>query len=551
MPNVFYCKCSVCGIEFISHSKQRTICNKCSTGGSDTKEAVCKKCGKTFLLYRNPNDENKFEKKTLCPDCRSWHCEKCGKVVAKDERLCSDCKTIANGQYTRIENGHYYSKCSKCGCEIEVNPNNKHNIPNGKFRKLCDKCHDKFMKETKDIVCKSCGKKFTVGRSLTDGGFLIKDYCPECYNKIYHPEYITKICEYCGKEFKIYPNNDGKFTRNKKYCPDCEYNNPIIKQKHNETCKSKYGVNWSCLTPMCQDAKSDNHISKLNLEFAKLLEVNKIKYEMEWLDIEHSRHYDFYLPESDILLEINPSYTHSMLGNAYQGFNISDKQIEYKKWQHLNRTQDINKRVIHVWDWDDWQKIINLIKPKERLYARKLKIKSVNSDIAKIFLEKHHLQGNCRNKTVNLGLYQDEQLVELMVFGKPRYNNKYEWELLRLCTHSNYIIVGGANKIFKYFTDNYKPKSIISYCDYSKFTGDVYTKLGFKFVKLNYPSKIWSKGSKKITDSLLRQRGFDQLFKTNYGKGTSNEQLMLDNYWLPVYDCGQKVFEYIIMNENM
>lgn len=35
---------------------------------------------------------------------------------------------------------------------------------------------------------------------------------------------------------------------------------------------------------------------------------------------------------------------------------------------------------------------------------------------------------------------------------------------------------------------------------------------------------------------------FDQLFKTNYGKGTDNEQLMIKHNWLPVYDCGQKVF---------
>ena len=34
-------------------------------------------------------------------------------------------------------------------------------------------------------------------------------------------------------------------------------------------------------------------------------------------------------------------------------------------------------------------------------------------------------------------------------------------------------------------------------------------------------------GERHITDNLLRQRGFDQLFNTNYDKGTSNEELML------------------------
>lgn len=29
-----------------------------------------------------------------------------------------------------------------------------------------------------------------------------------------------------------------------------------------------------------------------------------------------------------------------------------------------------------------------------------------------------------------------------------------------------------------------------------------------------------------------------------YGKGTNNEELMIKHNWLPVYDCGQKVFEW-------
>ena len=45
-----------------------------------------------------------------------------------------------------------------------------------------------------------------------------------------------------------------------------------------------------------------------------------------------------------------------------------------------------------------------------------------------------------------------------------------------------------------------------------------------------------------ITDNLLRQRGFDQLFHTSYGKGTSNEELMIARGYLPIYDCGQGVY---------
>ena len=66
-------------------------------------------------------------------------------------------------------------------------------------------------------------------------------------------------------------------------------------------------------------------------------------------------------------------------------------------------------------------------------------------------------------------------------------------------------------------------------------------------MKLEYttdPAKVWSRGAEKITDNLLRQRGYDQLFKTSYGKGSSNEELMIRSGWLPVYDCGQSVYSY-------
>lgn len=534
----YYCKCSTCGIDFISHKSQRTTCNKCSTGGSDFKEVICKNCGKLFTVHRNPNDENNFEKKIICPDC--------GNNKRDSNKLITEYK----GVFTRIENNHYYSKCSKCGCEIEVNPKNRNTTPDGKVRKLCDKCYTEFLNETKDIVCEECKQIFTVGRSKIDGGFLIKKYCPECYQKIYHPEYKIKVCQYCKKEFKVYPNTDGKFTTNKLYCPECSFDNPIIKAKHKNTCQAKYGVDWSCLTSMCQE-KKESSISKVNIEFAKLLDKNNIRYEMEWLDVKYSRHYDFYLPNNDVLIEINPSYTHSLLGNAYQGYKLTEKEINYKKWQHLNRTQDIDKRVIHVWDWDNWDKIIDLVKTKTKLYARNLQLKVIyNTEEIKVFLNKYHLQGNCRCKIFNVGLYQSNELIQVMIFGKPRYNKNYEWELLRLCTHSDYIVVGGAERLFKYFITNCNPESVISYCDYSKFTGDVYLKLGFNYDKLTYPSKNWSKSNKKITDNLLRQRGFDQLIgsKLNppeiYGKGTNNEQLMLQHGWLPVYDCGQKVFIY-------
>lgn len=185
-----------------------------------------------------------------------------------------------------------------------------------------------------------------------------------------------------------------------------------------------------------------------------------------------------------------------------------------------------------------------MLRPKQPIYARQCSVSVIDSHVADAFENMFHLQGRVRGQTVCLGLYLGEELVQVMTFGNPRYNSKYQWEILRLCSNSSYAVVGGAEKLWKYFIQNYSPKSVISYCDLSKFTGDIYERLGMHLMHVSDPAEVWSKGSEAVTSNLLRQRGYDQLFGTSYGKGSSNEELMLENGWLPVFDCGQSVYEW-------
>ena len=203
-------------------------------------------------------------------------------------------------------------------------------------------------------------------------------------------------------------------------------------------------------------------------------------------------------------------------------------------------------RCVHVWDWDDVSKILDMLKSKNTLYARNCELHEVDVKDCNVFCNTNHLQGSCKGMSVAVGLYKDGELVMIMSFGKPRYNHKYQYELLRMCTLSGCVVVGGAERLFKYFVDKYKPKNVISYCDRSKFTGDVYQRLGFTTSDKVSPSGHWynERTHQHVTDNLLRQRGYDQLFGTHYGKGTSNEYLMVQTGWDCVYDCGQSVYTY-------
>lgn len=316
-----------------------------------------------------------------------------------------------------------------------------------------------------------------------------------------------------------------------------------VKNKIKETCLEKYGVEYNCMSNKCRNS-CGNIISKINKKISSKLLDNQIENKLEFNLKNFS--YDIKIENKNILIEINPTYTHNItLGSEFRGFKKKTLSINY----HYNKTlcaKENGYRCIHIWDWDDMNKIINMLKEKEKIYARKCEIKEVSKEETRLFLEEYHLQGNCNGQEIRLGLYYNDTLVELMTFGKPRYNKRYEYELLRLCSHKDYVVVGGSIKLFNKFVEKYNPNTIVSYCDNSKFDGKIYDVLGFNLLDYGKPSKHWynMKTKKHITDNLLRQRGFDQLFKANYGKGTSNEELMKENGFVEVYDCGQSTYVY-------
>ena len=322
-----------------------------------------------------------------------------------------------------------------------------------------------------------------------------------------------------------------------------ESHKQVIKEKMSKTIEDRYGIPWFCLSNKCVGNQGKT-MSKINQRFAELLNKNGIYYQQEF--IIENKSFDFKI--DDILIEIDPSYTHnSTIGPYIKDKHISGKDINY----HLNKSQlaeDYNFRCIHIFDWDNWNKVINLITPKQKIFARQCSIKEVSIKECNEFLNNYHLQNSCKNQQIRYGLYHNDELIELMTFGKPRYNKNYEWELLRLCSHKDYKIVGGSEKLFKHFLKEQNPQSIISYCDNSKFSGEVYKRLGMTLNNISKPVGNWYNMNTKqlILDSLLRQRGYDQLFGTSYGKGTSNSQLMIEHGFVQIYNCGQKIFIYKI-----
>lgn len=301
---------------------------------------------------------------------------------------------------------------------------------------------------------------------------------------------------------------------------------------------------WANLSPEEKQSQINKHFengagyhtanSKPNLAFKKLLEDNGFEFSREFRIGNYS--YDFKV--GNILIEIDPAATHNVTWSPF-GEPIS-------KTYHRDKSRAAKQsgfRCIHIFDWDDVNKIISLLKKRKRIYARQCKVCEISKEDAIKFLNEYHLQGYAKD-SIRLGLKHSNELVAVMTFGKPRYNKNFEYELVRFCSKD--FVVGGAEKLFKYFKAKYNPTSVISYCDASKFDGKVYTILGFVQSGESLSSHWYSMSTKTVVNNnLLLQRGFDQLFGTSFGKGTSNEELMIDNGFVEVYDAGQLRFEYV------
>ena len=155
------------------------------------------------------------------------------------------------------------------------------------------------------------------------------------------------------------------------------------------------------------------------------------------------------------------------------------------------------------------------------------------------------MQGACNSK-INLGLFYNDELLEVMTFGKSRFNKHYEYELLRLCAKKYYSIIGGASKLFKYFKQTYKPNSIISYANRRFSNGSIYETLGFKFINKTKPNYFYVHSSSFVKVSRISaQKHKLKIFLKKYDANLSERENMSNNGYLQIFDCGNLVYEFI------
>ena len=282
----------------------------------------------------------------------------------------------------------------------------------------------------------------------------------------------------------------------------------------------------------------------LIIKYLKDLNANMVIEHSNRKILKNKKELDIYIPERKLAIEFNGTYWHSSLykDEMYH----QEKSIEALK----------NKiRLIHIFEheWEDEitrNKLLNIIKnmvaPElvNKVYARNTEVHELTIEETREFLNKYHLQ-NYSASSINLGLKdKDGQLLSVMTFGKPRFNQDYEYEIIRYCNKDNVSITGGAEKLFEYFKDKYNPNSVITYCDIGKFTGQVYVRLGFKPAEITQPNYVWVEGN---TNNILTRYQTQKHKLIELGLGTEDQtedKIMTNIGYIKIYDSGNLKLHY-------
>lgn len=397
--------------------------------------------------------------------------------------------------------------------------------------KVCIKCseHGDFYQEPRSHIkgqgCPICGN-IKRAKSKTDS---LNEFIEKAqkkhglkykYDEVVYVNNLTKIKVKCSKHgiFLIRPD----MLLQGHGCPECKKETLSLKNKRT------------------------NNILQQIISYIQGID-NTLKYEI----IDSSR---VFYPKHSIairVLEIN-----------------KDNEVKYPNRKHhvqYNESyEERNEQIIQIYD-DEWinkqeickSRLCNIFgKNMIKIYARKCQIKEIDNSTGKLFCNQNHIQGGV-NSLINLGLFYEDMLISVMTFGNLRKNmgsTKQEgrFELLRFCTKSNLSVIGGASKLFKFFIKKYKPLDILSYADRRWSVGNVYTLLGFTYVKKTEPNYFY------IIDGVRKNRfSFRKdVLITKYGCSPSDNEhnFCRSQGWYRIYDCGCKVFLWqnnIYLKDNL
>lgn len=249
--------------------------------------------------------------------------------------------------------------------------------------------------------------------------------------------------------------------------------------------------------------------------------------------------------------EIDVLVPSKKLGIEYHGlYWHSDNRVVRKHLEKYKAANEAGVSLLQFWSSEVEDKndiVMSIISSKcginKKIGARKTSIVEIDPKTYRDFTNSNHLAGYAP-ASVKIGLMLDDTLVGVMSFGKSRYDSANEWEMIRMCYSKNLTVVGGSDKMWKYFVANYHPKSVVTYADARISSGEVYKKLGFVFSHHSGPNYWYTKDFKTLESRVKYQKHKLEKQLAIFDKTKTERENMINNGYRIVSDAGNLVFVY-------
>lgn len=243
-----------------------------------------------------------------------------------------------------------------------------------------------------------------------------------------------------------------------------------------------------------------------------------------------------YAPSAKLAIEYCGLYWHGEKSG-------NDNHTHHHKMLALNQI-GIDLITIFEDEWLDRPDVVKSIltnrigSSKTGIGGRHLRIVQIKPQTSRDFLNLHHIQGAARG-TVHLGAYHDDELVGVMVFGRPtRQTSSYEWELTRAASDGR-THAGMMGKLFAHFRNQWRPESVVSFSDMRWFSGGSYHTMGFVKDGVLKPDYFYHKNGKRYLKSMFRKSGIQRHHPEVYHSEKTEREMMHEAGYDRIWDCGK------------
>lgn len=600
--------CKLCGAEYVPTSTHQSCCNR-------EVQVPCAYCGKLFTKVCTTSDNRKCCSEYCLEEYRKIRRAENARKLIKICKCCSKEFRASNVKIIYCE-GPHYKNCVICGKQFEFNPKTNPDTQTCSkdcFVKL--QLSHRDIAAEHERMRQVLLEKYGVDNPAKIPGSAekMKKTCLEKYGK----EWFTQTDNYrervkilslqkYGTEHWL-SSEEVKSKRvetvQAKYGSSNVFSSEYGKNKIRDFWRTHYGVDYSSQAhiqnqEVWNQFKTDS-AAYMNEHYPNGITIQELRHDLGvsaasiWyyldeetiqskilrnfstmetgvtlvlkdlkpdLEIHHNRRklippyeIDIFLPEYNIGIECNPTFTHN--SSDVDPWGEPTHASDY----HLLKTQLAEEKGIFLfhlfgYEWNHKPEIIqsmfrNLLGLNERkIYARNTEVREVSQEETSEFLELYHLQGDA-NASIRLGLYSKDELVFLTAFERilDEDDAVSGYELIRFCSKADTTVVGGASKLFQYFLHLYDPDLVMSFSDRASFRGEIYSLLGFERVKNTPPGYMWVELStdRYYSQDILEIQSIQEFLQDpDIDLNKAEHEIMIEHGYVQVFDSGNIVWEY-------